>query len=352
MAAERWLITGATGLVGGNLAQACVDKGIEVLAQARASSDTRHLESIGVRIVRGDLAEPETLVPAVEEANVIVHCAAKVGDWGPVDDYRKVNVDGLRHLFQAAVGKVRRFMHLSTLGVYQAVDHFGTDETTPIPDRHMDGYTQSKVEAERLVLQYHRDRGLPVVVLRPGFVYGPRDRTVMPRLLDMLRDKKVMYIGSGEQVMNTIYVGNLIDAIFLAAEKDGAVGQIYNLTDGEKVSKRRFIETIADLAGLERPQKSVPRPVAKIAAAVAETIAKLRGSPTAPRVTRARYKFMGLNLDFSIEKARRELGYDPKVPFDEAMKQTIAWWKENQAGPKNGSSGNPAAAATGNQAAS
>src|SRR4029077_19768295 len=98
-----------------------------------------------------------------------------------------VNVEALRSLLEACKGRpLKRFVHLSSLGVYAARHHYGTDESEPLPDQHVDGYTQTKVEAERLALQYQRDHGVPVVVLRPGFVYGPRDRTTLPKLIQKL----------------------------------------------------------------------------------------------------------------------------------------------------------------------
>ena len=119
---------------------------------------------------------------------MVFHCAAKVGDWGPVEEYRAVNVEALRGLLEACRGRpLRRFVHFSSLGVYAARHHHGTDETEPLPERHVDGYTQSKVESEQLALRYHREHGVPVVVLRPGFIYGPRDRTVLPNLIEKLR---------------------------------------------------------------------------------------------------------------------------------------------------------------------
>ena len=113
---------------------------------------------------------------------------------------------------------LHRFVHVSTLGVYEARHHYGTDETEPLPDKHIDGYTQSKVEAERLALQYHRKQGVPVVILRPGFVYGPRDRTVLPRLADRLRERSVIYIARGKYALNTTFVGNIADAVVLAID--------------------------------------------------------------------------------------------------------------------------------------
>src|SRR6202011_3847077 len=110
-------------------------------------------------------------------------------------EYRAVNVEATRALLEACRSvPLRRFVYFSSLGVYAARHHYGTDETEPLPDSHMDGYTQTKVEAERLAMQYHREHQVPVVILRPGFIYGPRDRTVLPKLLDNLRQRKFRWL--------------------------------------------------------------------------------------------------------------------------------------------------------------
>ncbi|HEY8503410.1 MAG TPA: NAD-dependent epimerase/dehydratase family protein [Gemmataceae bacterium] len=340
--ADTYLITGATGFVGGHVVDACLERGIAVHALARPSSDTRLLDRPGVRLFTGDVTDPASLPPALEGADVVVHCAAKVGDWGPVDDYRRVNVGGLRNLLEACRGRpLRRFVHISTLGVYEARHHHGTDETEPLPESHIDGYTQSKVEAERVALEYHKEHGVPVVILRPGFVYGPRDRTVLPTLVAALRRGIVWYFGGGRAALNTTAVRNLVDAVFLAAERPEAVGQVYNITDGEFVSKRRFFEAIADGLDLPRPWRSVPLWLGKTAARLVEGRARRKGWPTAPRLTQARIKFLGLNLDFSIAKARRELGYNPRYGFDEAMRETVEWLR-GQADARGGEGAAPA----------
>jgi nucleoside-diphosphate-sugar epimerase len=324
------LITGATGFVGGHLAEACAARGNQVATLARQGSETAFLERLGVTVHRGDLSDPEAVRRALEGAEVVVHCAAKVGDWGPVEAYRTVNVEGLRGLLEACRGRpLERFVHLSTLGVYAARHHYGTDESEPLPKCHIDAYTQTKAEAERLALEYHHVHRLPVVVLRPGFVYGPRDRTVLPRLIESLRSRVLRYLGRGQGALNTIYVGNLVDAVFLAVEKPQAIGHIYNLTDGEFVSKKRFIDTIASSLDLPKP-KSAPVPVwlARVLAWTMERRARRKGATEPPRLTQARVKFLGLNLDFSIERAKRDLGYQPRVPFDKAMAETMAWYRE------------------------
>lgn len=324
------LITGATGFVGSHLAETAVARGWTVRALARPEADTTLLDRLAVNVVRGDLARAATLPPALAGVDVVFHCAAKVGDWGPVEGYRAVNVEGLRALLDACRGlPLRRFVHFSSLGVYAARDHHGTDESEPLPARHIDGYTQSKVEAEALALQYRQQHGMPVVVLRPGFIYGPRDRSVLPRLVENLRNGIVRYLGSGEQALNTIYVGNLVEAALLAAAREGVIGRVYNLTDGERVSKRQFIEGVADGLGVPRPTAHVPMWIAHIAAAVMETFARAIGDPNPPRLTRARLKFLGLNLDFSIDRARRELGYAPGTRFAEGLETTLQWYRDN-----------------------
>ncbi|MBI1914538.1 MAG: NAD-dependent epimerase/dehydratase family protein [Planctomycetes bacterium] len=322
------LITGATGLVGSHLAEACAARGLGVRALVRPDSDASLLDGLA-EVVRGDLGDADALRRAVEGADYVFHCAAKVGDWGPVEEYRRINVDALRNLLDACRGRpLKRFIELGSLGVYPAQHHYGSDESHPLPQTHMDGYTQTKVEAEKLAVAYSREHGLPLTVLRPGFIYGPRDRTLFPRLIDNLEHRRVRYIGSSRLVLNCIYVKNLVEAFFLAMDNPVAVGQVYNLTDGETVTKRRFIEAVCGGLGLPRPRPVVvPFWLAKIVARWMERRALRRGATEAPRLTQGRLKFLGLNLDFSIEKARRELGYRPPYTFDEGMRETIEWFK-------------------------
>jgi nucleoside-diphosphate-sugar epimerase len=324
------LITGATGFVGGHIAEALVQRGWQVSAIVRPTSDTKFLEKLAIKLHRGELGDARLLADALADVNVVVHAAAKVGDWGPVEDYRAVNVEQLRALLDACKGKpLSRFIHVSSLGVYEGRHHYGSDESVPLPKQHADGYTQTKVESEHLVLQYHRDFAVPVVVLRPGFVYGPRDRTVLPRIIDNLRKHQVRYPGGGNAAMNTIFVGNFVQAVLLALDNPKAVGQIYNLTDGEFVSKRNFIEAICDALGLDKPTGTPPLWLAKIVTWIAEKKARLKGAKEAPKFTFAKLKFMGYNLDFSIEKAKRELGYLPQTSFKDGMAQTLAYYKQN-----------------------
>lgn len=322
-----YLITGATGMVGRFLVEELRQEGAAVRALVRQPSQAPWLTQLGVEVIQGDLENPTALAQAAKGVTQVIHTAAKVGDWGPIEDYRKTNVEGLRRLLEAVAGpQLKRVIHLSSLGVYEARDHQQTDETTEPPQNHMDGYTQSKVESERLALDYHKSKGLPVVVLRPGFIYGPHDRTVVPNLLSKIESGDFKYIGSGQQALNCIFVGNLVEGIRRALEEPGAVGQIFNLTDGERVSKQRFVETLCTLLGRKTPSRfGVPMPIARFMAWSGEGLARLVHAKKAPLLTKAKLKFLGLNLDFSIEKAKSILGYRPRVSFDEGMKRTVDW---------------------------
>lgn len=336
------LVTGATGLVGSHVCQRARELGIQTRALVRESSDKTLLGEWGVDMVYGDLNDLEALEKAAQGVTALVHCAAKVGDWGPIDNYRRVNVDGTEALLNAVEksGTLKRAVHVSSLGVYPARDHHGTDETEPVSLSGIDGYTLTKAESEMLVRKHITEKNLPATILRPGFIYGPRDRTVLPRITERLRIGGFKFLGTGNSLLNNTYVTNLVDAIFLALEKDEHIGEVFNITDGALVTKREFISTIASLAGYPVPQKNVPLFVARFLAKQMEFWQRVydRWCPfdwywlpeknKAPLLNNARIKFLGLNLDFSINKAREKLGYEPKVAFESGMQKAIGWCRE------------------------
>ena len=328
MTSGSYLITGATGFVGSHVADRCRRDGIPIVAIVRPESDTSHLETLGATIVRGELSDDAVLAKAMEGVSVAIHCAAKVGDWGPVEEYRAVNVDSLDHLVKACVGRgLKKFVLVSSLGVYAARHHYGTTEDEPLPAHHFDGYTQSKVEAETRLIRLAVENGVPYTILRPGFIYGPRDRNVMPKLARNLERKVVRYVGGGDALLNTTNVHNLVDAVMLAIADPRADGTIFNITDGEAVTRRRFFEAVSGNLGLPKPGGSLPMFVARGLATGVEAWAKMLGWKDAPRVTRAKVKFLGLNLDFSIARARTVLGYDPQVSFEVGMREATDWYR-------------------------
>jgi nucleoside-diphosphate-sugar epimerase len=318
------LITGATGLVGRKFAKRAVAAGFNVAAMVRAGSDRSVLDGIPVHFVEADLEFPDTLPEALSEADVVVHSAAHVGDWGPLEKYHAVNILALDEMLKAAerIGRLRRWVQISSLGVYPYGHHYGTDETTAPEIAHIDGYTQSKADAESVVWRHVREHRLPAVILRPGFVYGPGDRNVLPRIVEKIRSGKMKLIGRGERLLNNTSVENLCDAILLAIETPNIEGEAFNIRDERLVTREEFINTIADY--LDKPHPGhVPELLARALVRPIEFFARLTGRQTAPLVTRARMKFLTQNLDYSIDKAKRILGYHPRVDFQEGIAEAL-----------------------------
>ena len=314
------LITGATGLVGRNFARRAVHAGFKALAMVRPGSDRTALDGVPVQFVEADLEVPDTLPGALSEADVVVNAAAHVGDWGPAEKYRATNVVALGHMLKAAkrIGRLRRWIQISSLGVYRYGHHYGTDETKPPELSHFDGYTQTKAESEMVISRRVRDHGLPAVILRPGFIYGPGDRLVLPNIVEKIRAGKMKLIGRGDRLLNNTAVENLCDAILLAIETPKIEGEVFNVRDERLVTRTEFIHTIADYLGEPHPGH-VPEWLARALVRPMEFFARLTGRQTPPPLTRARLKFLTQNLEFSIDKAKRLLAYRPSVDFQDGI---------------------------------
>jgi nucleoside-diphosphate-sugar epimerase len=324
MTSSNLLITGATGMVGQNFAPRAVAAGYNVLAMVRRNSDRTALDGVPVQFVEGDLADPETLPAAVAEADIVVHAAAQLGDWGPPEKYRAINVVALEHLLCAAqrTARLRRWIQISTQGVYPVRHHYGTDESVPPELNNLDGYTQTKAEAEVVVQRHIREHGLPAVILRPGFVYGPGERHALTRVVEKIKLGKMKLIGRGERLLNNTASENLCDAILLAIETPEIDGETFNIRDERLATREEFVHTIADYLGKPHP-RHVRERLAKAIVGPIEAIARLRGRTTPPILTHGQIKFLTQNLDYSIAKAKRVLGYRPQVDFQDGIVTTL-----------------------------
>jgi nucleoside-diphosphate-sugar epimerase len=318
------LVTGATGMVGSTFVRRAAADGYTVRAMVRPNSDRRSLRDLPVEFVEGDLAEPESLPAALAGADVVVHAAAHVGDWGPAERYRAINVIGLEHSIHAAAHaeRLQRWIQISSLGVYPARHHYGSDESVPCDPVGLDGYTRTKAEAEILLNHHAQQHAFPAVILRPGFIYGPGDRHALPRIIAKINAGKMKFLGRGDRVLNNTYVDNLVDAILLAIERPDVVGETFNIRDERLVTREEFINTVADYLGRPHP-RHVPERVARLLVRPIEGWARLRGATDPPLLTGAQIKFMTLNLDFSIAKAKRMLGYQPRVDFRDGIRVAL-----------------------------
>lgn len=330
-AGELTLVTGATGLVGSALCRRLAGAGRRVRALVQPTSDASFLKDLGVELVVGDVADKDDCRRAAEGAGQIFHCAAYVSDWAEAEEMIRINVEGLHAMIEAALeARARRFVFLSSLVVLGHDPQEDLDESAPVIFTG-DTYNKTKVLAEELALRHQKTRGLPVVIIRPPYIYGPRDRQFLPRLLATLTTGRFRYIGSGFQPLSLVYVENLVDALLAASEREEAVGQIYHITDGPPVTRRELVEAICDGLGLARPTRSVPYGVAKALSGIMEAAYRMLGKKQAPLLNRFRLKFMATPLTFNIDKARRELGYEPRYSFKEGMAETLSWWRAREA---------------------
>lgn len=318
------LVTGATGFVGSHLVEALLLRGEQVRALVRPTSQTRPLRDLGVDVRVGNLRDNATLVAAAQGVERIFHCAALVSDWGDPAAFQEANVHGVRNVLAAATrARVQRFIHLSTSDVYGFPGR-RVDETVDLSPRGF-AYADSKIEGESLVWSHHKRVGLPVCVIRPATVYGPRAGLLVGSVVEAIRRRRIFLIDEGRHVAGLTYVGNLVDALILAADSPASVGQAYNISDGNQVTWREYLDALSAICQVPRTTRNYSHNRAYTLATLYEGLYRLLGRTERPPLTRQLVELMGTDQDFPIEKARQQLGYRPRVTFEEGMRHVSDW---------------------------
>ena len=318
------LVTGATGLIGSHLVEQLVVRGERVRVLVRPTSDAQRLRELDVEMRIGNLMDNATLMSAAKGVSTVYHCAALVADWGPDEAFQQANVRGVRNALGAATrADVSRFVFLSTSDVY-GFPGTPVDETEHLSPRGFP-YSDSKVDGETLVWTHHRKVGLPTTIIRPASVYGPRAQLLVVGLLNRLRRRKAFLIDDGKHNAGLAYVGNLVDAIILAAGSDQAVGQAYNVSDGSDVTWKQYLDRLADMGRVPRATRSRSHDVAFAIASAWESWYRMRGRTERPPLTRMSVELMGTSQGFPIDKAQEQLGYRPRVDFETGMGYTEDW---------------------------
>ncbi|HEY2570054.1 MAG TPA: aminotransferase class III-fold pyridoxal phosphate-dependent enzyme [Solirubrobacteraceae bacterium] len=323
------LITGASGFVGGRLAQRLVREGHPVRCLVRASSDTSPLDGLDVEIAVGDLTNAGSLARAVDGCDYVFHCGALVSDWATRQEIEQTNVQGTRSLLDAAAdAKVRRFVHFSTTDVYGYPDRAGIDETYAAT-RFRNWYAETKLKAEAEVRRAEQARGLDAVILRPATVYGPGSVEVVGEIARAIRARNMLLVDKGRAVAGLCYVDNLLDAAVLALGHDGARGHAFNVTDGLGVTWREFTDGLAEGLGCASVRWSVPYWMANgIGFSLEHGYRLLRrttGLHAAPLLSRQAVHVLGNSHDFSNRRAREMLGWEPRVEYPDGLQATLDW---------------------------
>lgn len=320
----RVALTGATGYTGSHVLQTLLARGDEVTALARAGSGRPDVAG-RVRWVEGDLASGRGLDGLVQGAQGVLHLAAVYRTAGHPDAYyRDVNVGGTERLLEVASrAGVERFVHTSTVGVHGDVRSPPADESSPLAPG--DIYQRTKAEAEVLALDFHRTRGLPVVVVRPGAIYGPGDTRLL-KLFRAIARKRYAVVGSGRAFYHPVFIDDLVRGFLLVLEHPQAVGEAFILAGPRYVSQRELAQVVARATGGRVWPLPIPAWPLQLAGAACEAVCVPFGIE--PPLHRRRVEFWTKSRAFSIEKARRRLGYAPLVDLEEGIGRTAAAYRQ------------------------
>ncbi|MGB8347331.1 MAG: NAD-dependent epimerase/dehydratase family protein, partial [Ktedonobacteraceae bacterium] len=330
------LVTGAAGFLGGHLVDMLIERGDDVRAMVRPSEDASRLRSLpGVEVVYGDVTNVDSLKRATEGVRRVYHTAARTGPWGPEDSYWQTNVQGLANLIHAAMDAgVQRLVHTSSITVYGHHLHGIVTEDDPYHAEN-NPYSRTKIAGEKLIANLVKNDGAPVVIVRPGWIYGPRDNASFGRFVALVESGKGFLVGSGKNIVPVVYVRDAAQGLIKAGgAPDTAIGQAYTIANDQRVMQADYMNAIADCLGAARLSLHVPYMPLYLGARAAELAWSAAGHrhTTPPPVTTYGITLLGGDQLFSIGKARSELGYKPEYDLARGVAEGVAWYLARKQG--------------------
>jgi dihydroflavonol-4-reductase len=322
----RALVTGATGFTGGHLARALASAGQQVRALVREPSRAGDLAASGVELAPGDLRDAPAVARALAGVDVVYHVAAIYRQAGiPRDTYRAVNATAVGQLVEAAkTAGARRVVHCSTVGVHGDVEHPPANEDAPL--KPGDIYQVTKLEGERIARDTGARAGIEVTIARPTGIYGPGDRRLL-KLFRGIARRRFPILGRGEIYYHLTYIDDLVDGLRLCGEHPAAANRTYILAGGEVTTLNELVARIASVAGVPPPRLHLPVWPFWIAGAACEVLCAPFGIE--PPIYRRRVDFYTKSRAFDIARARREIGYAPRVALTDGIKRTLDWYREH-----------------------
>ncbi|PID75751.1 MAG: 3-beta hydroxysteroid dehydrogenase [Deltaproteobacteria bacterium] len=322
------LVTGGSGFIGGAVVRLLLKYGIRVKVLARNPSP--ELEMLGVECCRGNLVEAETVCSAARGVDVVFHIAALAGIWGPYKVYYETNVTGTKNVVEACLkNQISVLVYTSTPSVvFNGRDIRGADESLDYAGKFLCHYARTKAMAEKIVLGAEK---LKTCAIRPHLVWGPGDPHLLPRLIAAGRRAELKMVGEGDNRVDISYIDNVAHAHILAAknlsETGTACGQAYFISDGEPVCLWDWINDLFRQMDIEPVSKKLSCRAAFTIGAILEGLYRLLRVKAEPRMTRFLAEQLAKSHYFSIEKARRELGYRPLVSAKTGLDRTLQWVK-------------------------
>jgi|SRR5436190_5885017 len=320
------LITGGNGLLGRHLVAALQERGDGVRVLALPAEDASALEARGVQVQRGDIREPETLIPAMSGVDAVLHLAGMMGVWRPLSDYAAVNVTGTENVCRAALIEGARIVHVSSWTVYGMDLDVPAREEFPL-NPFREPYAVTKAVGDLAVQRMIAEDGLQAVIVRPGTFFGPGDELHFGRMADRLRGGKGVIVGEGDNALPFVYVTDVVQGLLLAVDNDQAIGHAYNITNDRPLSQEQLLRAIAREVGARPPRRHVPYRPLYAAGYFAERVAMVTKSARQPIVTRLGVKLFGTDNRHAIDKARSELGFTPRVDIEEGVRMAANWYR-------------------------
>src|SRR5437660_2334132 len=304
-------VTGGSGFIGGRLIERLIADGHSVRALARSQAAAERVREHGAEPVRGELGDGASLRAGAEGCELACHAAATLGDWGRPEDFWRGNVEGTANALRAcADAGVRRFVHVGTEAALLAGQPLvNVDETAPLRPDSPALYSSTKARAEQLVLDANHE-GFETVVVRPRFVWGRGDTTLLPTLVELVRSGRFAWIGGGRHRTSTTHVDNTVEGLLRGATR-GAPGNAYFVTDGEPVVFREFVGELLLTQGVTPPSRSIPAWLGRALAGIGEAAWRRLPLPGRPPLTRFAYWVSSQECTIRIDKAREQLGYAP-----------------------------------------
>jgi nucleoside-diphosphate-sugar epimerase len=322
------LVTGGGGFLGGAIVRMLLERGDEVVSYSRSRYGA--LNALGVRQVSGDLADREALTAAAQGCDIIFHVAAKAGIWGEYSEYFHANVTGTGAAIAACrTNGIKRLVATGSPSVvFDGNDIEGGNESLPYPEHYEAHYPQTKMLAERLVLEANSAE-LATVSLRPHLIWGPGDNHLVPRIITKARAGRLKRIGSRPCLADTVYIDNAAKAHLLAADRlhpgSRIAGKTYFITNDEPVPLWDMVDRILAAGGLPPVKGQVSPQVAKLIGTGCEKIWGLLRLPGEPPMTRFVANELSTAHWFDITAAKRDLGYCPEVSIEEGLRRLREW---------------------------
>ncbi len=318
------LVTGASGFIGSHLVQRCLHEGYDVKALVRkGNAGIAGLQKESVEVVEGDVRDAEAVNRAVTGCDLIFHVAALTSDWGALKDFTDINIGGTRHVCEAALReKVKRLVYVST---YESFNHFRLErvnEETPYAIQNKP-YPDTKIAGNDTVWNY-AGLGLKASIVYPVWVYGPGDRTLFPLLADGIRRRQLFYWARHAPI-SMVYIDNLVDLLMLAALHPDAVGEGFLACDGGAITFEGVCEQIAARIQAKPPSLYLPFNLVYQLAGMLEALYRTIRSSKRPLLTRHAVTLLASRVFVDASKARRVLGWSPKVGLEEGMRRTLDW---------------------------